>query len=288
MRPLAREVIAPAVLNYAAAVQEPTLGGTGEINVSALNYAATVGSPTITGVIAPPALNYAASVQSPTVESATTPIAELDGFTLVTQLRSSPGSFSISAGSNRVLIVNECARGGPNASPVTAITYGGQSLTQVITASTTAGGPDMDSAIWILDEAGIAAASGTAFSITPTTAGITFAMFAASYENVDQTDPTVDEFSATNTTSGNPTTQALTSLADGYAIAALNANRGTNSGGATEDASYSNMTEEQEIADGNAYFSVADAATTGATFTPGTTLTHEDAGHLLAVSLRPA
>ena len=235
-------------------------------------------TPTLTGT------NVAPFVED-TIETAPD-VASLDAWTEVATVRNGSPSFAISDGSNRLLVVALYVRAGA-ASPVTALSYGGQPLTKAQDAATTAG-PDLDTAIWTLNEAGIAAASGTAFSITPNTTGVSFRLNAATYQNVDQTDPIVDEFAATNTSGGNPTTEALTSVAGGIAIAYLTANRGTSDGGATEDAAYSNMTERQESAQPTSYNSVADAATMGATFTPGTTLTHETAGHLLGISLRKA
>lgn len=218
---------------------------------------------------------------------AATAIAILDGFAGVLTTRNGTQTFPISAGSNRVLIVSEFSRAAPTPpTPVTAISYGGQAMTQIIALGST-GGPDSDSGLWFLNEAGIAAASGSGFTLTPNTIGITFSLSAGSYENVNQADPTVDEFSALGSSGANPTTQALTSLADGFCVAALTANAGTSDGGATEDASYSNMTERVEVQLNRGYQSVADAPTTGATFTPGTTLTHQIDGHLLAVALRP-
>ena len=209
----------------------------------------------------------------------------LDSWAVISTVRTTPGSFSVSAGSNRVFIGFSWTRGNPTiANPTTAISMGGQSLTRLNLEQTTFGA-DQDSAIWILDEAGLAAAANGNFSITPSASG-SFLFVGAVYEDVNQSELTVDNLFSDNGTSGaNPPSQALDVEVDSVVVTALLANQSSGS----PDASYSNMTERLENNPLNGYFSVADATiASGSTFTPGTTLTHDQTAHIQAMALQPA
>lgn len=217
-------------------------------------------------------------------------VSLLDSWTVTGTGLGNPGSFSVSSGSDRLLILVTYSRAG-SAIPITAVTYGGESMTPLFSLPNgvaTTSGPDMNTQIWILDDADIESASGTSFSPTPSSGATTARFIAACYEGVDQTDPINDQFSATAIGGGNPTTEALTTTADSFAVAALIANRGTSDVGATENASYTNMTEQLEETVSDSYTSIAHAATSGSNFTPGTTIVHQSAAHLLAISLEAA
>lgn len=215
-----------------------------------------------------------------------TPIATLDSWTNVTNFIGTPGSKTVSAGDSRLLVVRTSLRTTSD-STITGVSWGGQAMT-LVDRETTTTNPDLDTAVWELDEAGIAAASGTSFTLTDSGSLLNtqFRLQAGSYENVDQTDPIVDSFSVNATGGANPTTTALTTVDGGKVLAFVGANRGTNDGGATEDASYSNMTEQLEQTGTTSYTSLAEADADGSNFTPGTTVTHESIAHVVGVSLR--
>ena len=171
--------------------------------------------------------------------------------------RNSLGSRAVSAGSNRLLVAVALTAAG-SSDPLTALNWGGQAMTAALSTATTTG-RDLDVQVFTLDEAGIAAAVGTAFTGTPNTTGVGFRLLVASYEDVSQTDFSVDDFIDTVTDASNPVSEALTTVDSSFAVAILAANRGTGDGGATEDASYSNMTEQVEGAASDYYISGSDS-----------------------------
>lgn len=213
------------------------------------------------------------------------PAAALDAWANVLTTRSGTTTYPVSAGDDRLLLVSEYTRAGV-ADPVTALTYGNQPMTKVVGQATTTG-PDLDSGLWYLNDAGIAAATDAIFRITPSTGSVQFRLAAGTYENVDQTTPVVDNDSSVNNSGASPVDPTLTSIVDGLAVVGLYANRGTSDGAPTEDATYVNMTERVEQAATQSYMSVADAATDAVTFTPDTTLVHATSGHLLGLTLGP-
>ncbi len=110
---------------------------------------------------------------------------------------------------------------------VSAATYGGQSLTPIIGAvagTTTVGRVEL----WYLNEAGIAAASGSTFSVTWGGATPSQPMYAAAtYKHVNQSDPIADSASnSTDTSTPNPIT-ATVNVTDG-AMAVSGAISGNN------------------------------------------------------------
>lgn len=212
-------------------------------------------------------------------------VSLLDAWATISTVRTAPGSFAISSGSNRIFVGISWTRGAPTLSnPTTAISLGGQALTRVNQEQTTAGA-DLDTAIWILEESKIAARSNDNFSITPSVTG-SFNLIGAVYEDVDQVEAllTGNLFSDSASSGANPPSAALPVQNGAMAIAALLANQSA----ASPDASYSNMTERIEVNPASGYISIADAAiTSGSTFTPGTTLTHNQVGHIQAIALQP-
>lgn len=258
--------------------------------IAKASAAHTLPAPTQAAVlIGPPSFVASHVLPAPTQAAALSSapdIALLDAWTNVSTAIGTPGSKPVSAGANRLELARTSSRAG-SAVTVTALSYGGQPMT-LVDEEITITGPDFHTALWSLDEAGIAAASGTAFSITPSSGATQFRLQAGSYENVDQLDPIVDNFSVNADSGGNPTSQALTTVAGGKALAIVGANRGSDDLGATEDAAYSNMTERVEVIGTQSYNSIADADTDGTNFTPGTTVTHQTVAHLIGVSLRKA
>ena len=97
---------------------------------------------------------------------------------------------SISAGTNRCLVVTYAQENGVNSRDITAMTYGGRAMTQVVERTAgIAGGFTARLEVWILLEADIALASGT--TIVPTYGAYTAteyceAFASAVFNNVDQ------------------------------------------------------------------------------------------------------
>ena len=123
---------------------------------------------------------------------------------------------AVSAGSNRLLVFiagmeNGLAGGSPPAGDrdLTAVTYGGQSLTPAAEVVVCSGSPNSFCArteLWYLDEAGIQAATGSTFS--PTWSGdppfeLEEHYTAVTLENVDQSSP-IGNSSTNGTTTANP------------------------------------------------------------------------------------
>ncbi|MEM8950484.1 MAG: hypothetical protein AAGC99_14235 [Pseudomonadota bacterium] len=201
-----------------------------------------------------------------------------------------PAAFDVSAGDDRLLIVQTALRSTSSAS-ITALSYGGQPMT-LIRRDTVEAGSDLDIAWWYLDDDDIENASGNELTTTLNAASpanphliVSF----ATYEDVDQTSPIEDAgFGDEATGGGTPTASAVTTTTDGVVIAALNCNRGSSDAGATEDGSFSNMTDQQETQTTRSYAITADASTDGSNFTPTFTITHEDECLLSAFSIADA
>ncbi len=95
------------------------------------------------------------------------------------------------AGPNRVLLVFGHSEANAAPTDFSAITYGGQALTQVVERLQNQGSAYSATAeIWILDEAGIQAATGSSIVATTTGAVETRRISSAFYAGVDQADPT--------------------------------------------------------------------------------------------------
>jgi len=215
------------------------------------------------------------------------PVVLLDAWTNVSTDIDTPGSKAVSSGSNRLMLVRTSYRIDPGVD-ITAVTYGGESMTLVEDENST-GGQDLHTALWRLNEAGIAAASGTAFGLTPSTGTTEFRMQAASYENVDQSSPIVDSFSSVSVNAGDdPIASALTTVAGGIALGLIGINQGTVTIEPDPDASFSNMNQRLEIAAANSHHLIGEAATDGSNFTATLSTSHLSRAHLLGVSLRAA
>ena len=216
------------------------------------------------------------------------PIVLLDSWTNVSTAITSPGSKSVSSGSNRFLFARTSSRVNGTGIPITAVTWGGQSMT-LTEEETTTGGPDLHTALWRLDDADIAAASGTSFGLTPSSGTTEFRMQAASYENIDQATPVVDNFNSASVNAGDdPVASALATVAGGIALGLIGINQGTATIEPDPDASFSNMTERLEIAALNSHHLIGETDTDGTNFTMTLSTSHLSRAHLLGVSLRPA
>jgi hypothetical protein len=130
---------------------------------------------------------------------------------------------TVGAGSNRLLIFAVGDEDGTSDPGVSSVTYGGQTLTRIAGDSegTGSGGIAIDRVeLWYLNAAGIAAASGTTFTVTwggPAPADPMYA--AASFANVNQTTPIAA--SSTNKTPNatpNPLTTSVSASAGSLAV----------------------------------------------------------------------
>lgn len=216
-----------------------------------------------------------ATVHAPTVEDATSPVAALDAWTAFTAAHS--GTYEVSAGSNRLLVMAISYEGGET---LGTPTWGGEEM-ELLREET---GTSNINELWGLREAGIAAASGTGWDLNST--GTTGAEIVAlgSYENVDQTTPIFDSAGSANG-SGNTADFDLDTTDGGAAIAHAI------SGSASVFAWDASLTEQTDDQNGTATGSVAHAVGTatetisvGAT---GSSLTPNRAS-INAISLNPA
>lgn len=210
----------------------------------------------------------------------------LDSWSLVSSSAASPGSVAVSSGSNRVLLYKVTVRTGPGTDEVTGVSYGGQTMTLVEEGLTAGPSEDVHSSIWLLDEAGIAAAGSTAFAITPELTGVSYRAHSAAFEDVDQADPVIDSFTALGEGGADPTSEEITTGVSGLVIAALS---GADEDGGTQDVTWSNLTEQIEtIATTVSYTSIAHAASDGSGFTPSLSISNNSNTVLQALSLRDA
>ena len=270
-------------------VFDPLVNGQdGTITQGATVYSgATVQEPDVGVTLALDPTTYSgATVENPTLE-AIAAVALLDawldqgtGVSLA-----APGSRALSAGTDRLFLAHVSTAG--TTTPVTALSWGGQAMTLVDSEAST-GGRDLDTAVFRLEDADIAAAVGDAFIVTPDSGGVSFRMRTATYQNVDQTTPVLDSFNSTSVGQGDdPVSQSLTTAENGIAIAAVSINRGQDDAG-TEDVSYTNLTERvEDNASTGQYSSVADANTDGTDFTPTLTTTQTNGRvHLIGLTLQ--
>ncbi|MGI9436051.1 MAG: hypothetical protein ACR2Q4_14690, partial [Geminicoccaceae bacterium] len=127
---------------------------------------------------------------------------------------SSPPSRTFSAGSDR--LVGLLIWGNGTTDTISAVSYGGQAMTQRV-AVASAGGFPARAKIWTIGEAGIAAASGNTFGLTGSLNGrIRFGTI--SWENINQASPIVDSGSGADN-GGNPANVILNTEDGGYALA---------------------------------------------------------------------
>ncbi len=185
-------------------------------------------------------------------------ISRLDA---ATSVAASTLNYSVSAGSNRVLIA--CFSWESNGqSQIDSATYGGQSMTQVFQQDTPDGGYSSGVACFYILDAGIGAASGT--TITPTYSGTATddeIIHAASYAGVDQTGgaTTVPEThtAESNESTPNPFTTIDITEASGNLVIAI-----VSGGNNTTAAWQADMTEQNDQADSSSFSSFADRLST--------------------------
>jgi len=192
-------------------------------------------------------------------------VSLLDAWVLTSTGGGSLGSRTASAGTDRLLVYVAAEESGSR--EPTAVTYGGQSMTQAVIQQTGGGFP-VSGSIWYLNDAGIQAASGTSFGVTfdQVTHNGQFRAGTAVFEGVDQTSPIVDFDSSLDDTTGNTTTAAdltLTTDDDGYAVWLF----AESTSGASVDATWTGITEQLEIDASSMYASIADSTTDGTNLT---------------------
>lgn len=208
--------------------------------------------------------------------SAFQPVLALDAWTLVSSAAATPGSKTVSAGTSRVLLYAVSNRNGVASAgaQLTAVSYGGQAMTQVERTESAGPGTDTEVSLWILDEAGIAAASGTAFTITHgNTGAVQYRAFAGSYEVVDQATPVLDSFAAIAASGAAPTASALTTGVGGVVLGFIGNSEGSNTSTPDVTAWGGGLTELLENTGTASYASLAELLdATGANVTPSPTV----------------
>lgn len=180
-------------------------------------------------------------------------------------------SKTISAGSNRCLVVAVFMENGLGARDVTAITYGGQSMTQITEAVVgTSGAFCAKVEYWRLMESGIAAASSTSFNLTFDGTSLLEnweAVTSAVYQFVDQVIPVSDMVSLTSNSATNPITlsPAINTRTGGMtisgAICGNNTTPGSSVGGTNTYGINSSFTEVIDT-----YSANAGASTSGGSY----------------------
>ncbi len=116
-------------------------------------------------------------------------------------------SYVVGAGVDRGLVVGVQAEGAITPGAVT-VTYGGQAMTEFATVHLEAGATDNECTLFLLLEAGIAAAVGTTIAITGQVAN--FTSHAKSFENVNQTGGATTVPETNNAQTPDPTPNPLT------------------------------------------------------------------------------
>lgn len=179
---------------------------------------------------------------------------------------------SISTGADRCLLVTYCQENGTNSRDLTAMTYGGRSMTQLIEYSAgTSGGFMARIEVWILLESELALAGST--TIVPTFGTYTpleycEAFSSASFQYVDQNSPLYSQANsgAQGTTNPHQLGSAINTLAGSMAInlatCGNNTTPGISNGGTNTYTIGSGYTEGTDL-----YFANTSVApTTGACF----------------------
>lgn len=187
------------------------------------------------------------------------------------------GSFTCSAGSNRLLISIQHMTGS-EPDPIPNTTYGGQAMT--LQANGASSGFPARVQIWTLDEAGIAAASDDEFNEVERSS--TYRATAVCLQNVHQTTPVIDN----DDSNGNPLADlTLTTEAGGYIVAGLMHDYSSDDGVTWA----SPLTERVDIDTGSQVAGAADALTTGAsTVASVSTVETPNQRALAAISIRKA
>lgn len=167
-----------------------------------------------------------------------------------TSVAASTHSFTVSAGTNRCLIVGLTGEGSQSGNHTCQ--YGGQTMQLVATTLAGSGTTQQTVSLFFLNDAGIQAASGT--TITPGNVPSDLSIHAASYENVVQTTPTNTDSDSANASTPNPLANCdiVTAAADAVVVAL------SGMGNAGSAAWNSPLTERTDQATASANGSLAD------------------------------
>jgi hypothetical protein len=169
-------------------------------------------------------------------------------------------TYQVFSGSNRVLLAFVCQCESTLVSSPT-LTWGGQSMTSLINRNVET---NRQMTTFYLLESGIAAASGSSFSLGGGTPGSPYAIVAAAFENIDQSAPsnTLDAFT---TNAANPISGNLTSVVSGSASVACALQGDSRSSSWGSD--LTERTDDQTTLGGAGGVSLADSLTASGTVT---------------------
>lgn len=179
---------------------------------------------------------------------------------------------TVSAGSNRMLLFIASMENGSGPRDITAVTYGGQSLTSIIEGTVgTAGGFVAKQEFWVLLNSGITAATNTSFVVT-FAGGVTLTenveyFASAVYAGVDQILPytSTQIFTTTSTSSTCQVSPTLATTGGGMAVASIHCGQNTTPassiGGTNTYSVTSSFTETIDTYTANAGFSTSGICT---------------------------
>ena len=178
---------------------------------------------------------------------------------------------TVSAGANRLLLVGVYGEDSGVINSINTVTWGGQTLTEIGEATV---GTGYSNLVWMgyLDEAGIAAASGSTIVATwsGTTPNESVLYTAVTLENVDQTTPIGDSSTGTNTSASTvQVASALNVSADD--MAAYVTVSGEQGRTHTADTGYTEGTEEDSGGVGQVASNATKGITAGGTEQPTAT-----------------
>ena len=168
-------------------------------------------------------------------------VSILDGWTnRINTTGSSPQSFTytVGAGSNRLLVVAITAEYGSTGTRTYSATYGGKPLTMIAQYNT---GRD-NTWVGYLKEADIAARSGNTIQVTYNGSPSSTKVFAASYQNVDQSSPITDSNANGNSSASSVSFGRNITIADGDQLFYV-ANVGSGSATQTPPSGYTELLE---------------------------------------------
>lgn len=199
-------------------------------------------------------------------------VVVLDGWLAITD----GDSFVPSAGTNRLVVVGSHAEA--DELDITGATYGDQAMTVGRIDTTDAAGFHSSSALFYIDEAGLAAATGTAIAVAEDVTSQNDQIFVATFQNVSQASPKVDDDGSFNNT-GSAAAITLTTEDNGLAIA-------IGGSGIVSDISWTGITEQNEEDDSSSSSSVAHIATSGANVVATPTFSSANRSSVAGISLR--
>ncbi len=212
-------------------------------------------------------------------------VAIHEPWTLVGSSINDTPSFAIASGLVRGMLVVRTSSAGATQRAVTVVSYGGQELTKVAEILTTSF-RDLQTAVWVLDQAGIDAAVTDEFEfLTDNTEATQFRIQAAVYSNVNQVAAVADSFTATASGGGLPTAEALSTEDGGRVLLVSGSNFGTGDD-PDVDVTYNNVTERLESVGTQLYAGIADAEADGTDFTPSANYIDTNVGHMIGLSFR--